>query len=112
MWKGKTSYETGINLWKEIGRKCNELGVDKLIVEENLDGQVTVTEMYDITSKFPNFGLLGKKIAFTDRKLSDEDGNKFGQLVASNCGINLRIFPSLKDAEKWIADDRERSLIK
>lgn len=101
--EGETSYETGMDLWREIGSKCNELGYNKIIVEENLKGQVTDTEMYQITSQFPEFGLLGKKIAFIDKHASHDIGNKFGQLVSSNRGINARIFHSIWDAEKWIA---------
>ncbi len=101
--EGETSYETGEALWREIGSKCQELGYKRIIVEEDLKGQVTDTEMFRIASRFPDFGLLRVRIAFIDRHPDHDHGNEFGQLVCSNRGITSRICHSVLEAEEWIA---------
>jgi hypothetical protein len=100
--EGDASYETGMGFWREIGSKCKNLGYKKLLIKENLEGQVSDAEMFWITARFREFGFIGKKIAFIDRYANHDYGNGFGQLVASNRGILMRIFKDIDEAEKWI----------
>jgi hypothetical protein len=43
----------------------------------------------------------GKRIAFLDRRGNDEV-NEFGQMVAQNQGVKMKVFKSIEDAEKWL----------
>ena len=102
---GKESYQTSLAYWREIGEKCDELGLRKALVEEELEGQLSDTEMYKACTEFPNLGLLGKKIAFVDRHTEHDYGNQFGETVASNRGICIYIFERVEDAKKWLEQD-------
>ena len=94
---GTESYETSLEYWREIAEKCDELGFDKALVEEELEGQLSDTEMFKVCSEFPKLGLLGKKIAFIDRHADHDSGNQFGETVAFNRGINAYIFENVED---------------
>jgi len=100
--EGDASYETAMGFWREIGRKCKNLRYKKLLIEENLEGQISDAEVFWITARFREFGFIGKKIAFIDRYANHDDGNGFFQLAASNRGIFMRIFKDVDEAEKWI----------
>ena len=103
--EGSTSYETAVELWKEIGRTCNELGFKSIFVDENLKGQVSPQDMIRITSRFKEFGLAKCRIAFLDREPSHGDGNELGETIVASLGINVRIFTSQEEAIAWISKD-------
>jgi len=100
--EGEVNYQTGLDLWQDIGNRCKALGCKKIIIEEDLKRQITDTEMYGITSQFPAFGFLGVKMALVDTQAEHDLGNKLGQLIASNRGIDAKVFQSVEDAKKWI----------
>jgi hypothetical protein len=47
-------------------------------------------------------GFSDKKIAFVDRIADQAELNSFGELVAVNRGLNVKIFKSVDEAEKWL----------
>ena len=102
---GKDSYQTSIAFWREIAEKCDELGFKKALVEEDLEGQLSDTEMFKACAEAPNLGLLGKKIAFVDRHADHDHGNQFGETVTFSRGIRGFIFGRVEDAEKWLVGE-------
>ena len=101
--EGEDSLETSRAYWREIAGKCDELGLSKVLVEEELEGQLTDQEMFQMCSELPEIGLLGKQIAFVDLRLNHDEGNLFGETVAVHRGINAMIFNKVKEAERWLA---------
>lgn len=89
--------------WREIVAKCTENDTRKLMVEEDLPGGPSETEVYHLASGLSKLGLYRIKIAFVDRHLDQQDLNQFAELVAVNRGINGKIFNNVDDAEKWLA---------
>ena len=47
-------------------------------------------------------GFGGIRIAFYDRKIEHHELNEFGALVASNRGIDAKVFNDLKLAKEWV----------
>ncbi len=80
--------------------------LDRVLVEENLEGQLTDSQMFEVTSRFLEMGLGALvKMAFVDRHASHGSGNELGELVARNRGINVRIFRSVEAGEKWLLEE-------
>ena len=100
--EGEDSLETSRAYWREIAGKCNELGLSKVLVEEELEGQLSDQEMFQVCSELSEIGLLGKQIAFVDLHLNHEEGNQFGETIAMHRGINAMIFNKVKEAERWL----------
>lgn len=88
--------------WREILARCSENDTRKLLVEEDLPGNPSETEVYHLASALSKLGFQRIKIAFVDRHLDQQELNRFAELVAVNRGVNGRIFNNAHEAEKWL----------
>ncbi len=102
---GKDSFSASLSYWNEIADQVRKGGYKKLLVHENLVGEVTAGEVFDLIGDLEKSGLVGIQIAFFDENPADGDVNHFGQLVAGNRGGTIQIFQSLEAAEKWICSE-------
>jgi hypothetical protein len=101
--EGETdNVEVTTQYWREIVAKCNENDTRKLLVEEDLPGGPTETEVYHLASALPKLGFYRIKVAFVDRHLDQQELNQFAELVAVNRGVNGKIFNNANEAEKWL----------
>ena len=101
----KDSYEISKQYWQEIAVECNEHGFKKVLIEEDIKENVSMSEMYRLTSELPQLGFLGIRIAFVDRQIEQQLLNQFGETVALNRGILGGIFPNFAAAEKWLLSE-------
>jgi hypothetical protein len=99
---GKDSFAASLSYWNEIKDKVQDTGAKKLLVHENLEGEVNEEEMYDLMVDLLRDGFPEVKVAFFDENLNDADINHLGKMVANNHGANVRIFESLSNARYWI----------
>ena len=90
--------------WTRIHEEALELDVDRVVVEEDFPNQLTPMEMFQFGEFVKEAFGCRFKVAHVDRQLSDLDLNSFAETVAVNRGINVRIFSSFADAEKWIME--------
>ena len=102
---GQDSFRASLSYWNDIADKVGELGLTKLLVHEDLIGEVTETQIYELIMDLMNSSLRAVKIAFYDENSDDTDLNALGQLIANNRGANVKIFPSLEAAKHWIEQD-------
>ena len=100
--EGQDSLEASLNYWQEIAQKALNDGFDKVLVEEDLEGQVSDIDMFRLTSRFLDMGMANLQIGFVDRKDDHVVGNKLGELIVTNRGIKAKIFDAVEDAEAWL----------
>jgi len=98
---GMDSFAASLSYWNTIADKVHELGHTKLLVYENLIGEVSEGEIFDVMMDILPAGT-GISVAFFDENQADSKINELGQLIANNRGATIRIFQTLADAEKWI----------
>ncbi len=98
----KDSLEISLQYWKEIADECWRAGYRKVFIEEDINGEMSIIEMYQFTSEISNIGFSGIRVAFVDRRLNQQELNKFGELVATNRGVNGKVFNSSEEAEGWL----------
>lgn len=103
--KGHDSFEASLQYWQTICDKTIELGYTKLLVHEDMLGELSKGQMFDIVTHFTKPKYLGIQLAFYDANLGDETLNALGQLVATNRAARVEIFPSLEAAQRWIEQD-------
>jgi hypothetical protein len=96
------SYEISRAYWQDIADECREKKYKKALVVEDLVESGTIAEAYQLCSEMPQMGYIGIKVAFVDRYSEQSEENQFGELVAVNRGINVKIFTDTDDAEKWL----------
>lgn len=100
----KDSLEISINYWKRLFEECAEKGIPRLLVEENLGENLSAAETFSLASELPKLAKGPVKVAFVDRFTDHDDLNQFGEMVASNRGLRVRVFPDAAEAERWLAD--------
>lgn len=99
-----TKKKSALEFWLEIGEKAQEFGYGKILVEEDLEDHISMTELYEVMTEGAEFEMLGFKIAFFDRHSDHNEFNKFGETVAKNRGVDCKVFNDLKEAEDWLKE--------
>lgn len=102
---GEDSFAASLSYWNEIADKVMALNCRKLLIHEDLTGEVAESEMHDIIMDLMPSGLLDIKIAFFDENIDDTPMNALGLSLATNKGANAKIFDSLEAAKQWITQD-------
>lgn len=88
--------------WQQMLEECRQHGFDKLLVEENLEGSLSMQEVYEFASEYAHMGFRDILVAFVDRHAAHQQLNRFGELVATNRGGRIRVFDSVSDAKQWL----------
>lgn len=94
--------ENARKCWLDILDECNKFGADKLLVEENIEGNISMEEMYKLSSEFPSMGFRNILVAFVDLHSSHQKLNRFGEVVATNRGGKVRVFDTVAEAKEWL----------
>ena len=102
---GQDSFAASLSYWNEIADEVNRLGYSKLLVHEQLEGNVDEGEIFNVIMDLKESMLRGVQIAFYDENREDIPINALGQLVANNRGGAVRLFQNLKAAVSWIEQD-------
>lgn len=103
--EGADSYDASLEYWSLIGKKCQELGLRRVLVHENLTGTIDEVEMYEIVTKYMEAGFLGVEVALYDDNPDDHLINALGQMIATNRGALVMLFPTLQEALAWVERD-------
>lgn len=96
----KVTPEIGRSYWTEILRRCDELGLSKILIEKNFVETVSVQEVAQGSSTMGEF-LKGRKIAVIDR-YDHEDVSELGKKLARSQNVMVQIFEDAERAEKWL----------
>ena len=96
------TFEICYAYWGEIGDKLSELGLDRVLIVEDIAEESPMVDVYELASRLPDIGFRGITIAFVDRYASHQDLNDFGVLVGSNRGLIGKAFSNETEAEHWL----------
>ncbi len=100
------TYEITQQYWAEVTARCRQANVKRLFIEERLKRQIpTVADTYQAAAERHEMGLTGVKIAFYDADPEQYDQNLFGELVARNRGINVKVFNDRDEALEWLLSE-------
>ncbi len=98
------SFEISHQYWTEVAKECERTGMMKLLVEENIVGNGPMPDMFNLSAALPDMGFSDRKIAFVDCIADQAELNSFGELVAVNRGLNVKMFDNISAAEEWLLD--------
>ncbi len=101
----KDSCEISRRYWQEIADECNKSGIKKVLIEEDIKENISMSDMYRFASEIPELGFHGVRVAFVDRQESQHQMNQFGETVATNRGLVSRVFNNFAEAEKWLLSE-------
>ena len=101
----KDSYEISKRYWQEIADECKKAGFKKVLIEEDIAENVSMSDMYQFCAEIPQLGFFGIRVAFVDRKQDQQQLNQFGETVATNRGLLSRVFNNFEAGEKWLLSE-------
>lgn len=100
------SYEILMEYFGEIVRECRERNLKQVLVDEEISKTTSMVDIFRTASELPKMGFTRIRLAFVDRFADQKELNKFGLLVASNRGMDAKIFDKVEDADGWLAEIR------
>jgi len=101
---GERTPDNALRFLKDAYFACVSAGQLSLLLEMQLSGpSLSATSIFDVLADRVPDGLKLKKIAYVDG--SRELGQSyFAETVAMNRGVNVRLFPSVAQAEGWLSE--------
>lgn len=100
---GRDSLEVSKAFWREMIEECIKLRYDKLLVDEDLEGSVSVVDAYEVVTYGADIpDIRNIRIALVERHSEHIPEALFGETVAANRGINAKVFKTVSEAEQWL----------
>lgn len=96
------SVEISRRYWTEVLEECRRHGLAKVLIEENIAGNVSAGEMYEFAKELPSLVTDKVVVAFVDQRAAHAEINRFGEVVAQNRGLRSRVFNTVEDAAAWL----------
>jgi hypothetical protein len=104
---GENSPETVRGYLQDVFSTCLQRNCPIVLIEEDLRGPgLSVLNIHQIVSEgskrtWPTV----RRIAYVDvNKEHSQSDMYFAETVAVNLGVNIKIFPTLNEAEEWLRD--------
>jgi hypothetical protein len=105
--RGKNTPENVLICLSEVREKCLQHECPNVLIEEHLNGPSlhTFTMFDNITEASKRVHPVISHIAYVDVN-PEHDWNqlKFAENVAVNRAVNVKLFPSVTEAEKWLSN--------
>jgi hypothetical protein len=104
---GRNTPENVTGYLKELLRECETRQCFDVLIEERLTGRRLETwDVYQIASDHNTLARgFFRTMAFVDVNAGGEL-MKFAETVANNRGVPMRLFPTVAEAEAWLAGQR------
>jgi hypothetical protein len=102
---GENGFETVRSYLTEIAQRCIEHNISSVLVEENLTGPgLKLLDIFRLAEEGSQKGAHQfRRVAYIDLNQEHSEMNtKFAATVASNRGLNVRIFSTVQEAEDWM----------
>ncbi len=100
---GKDSLKLSKEYWLRILTEGKNRQFNKILIEEDLDGVLTSSEIYDFSVWLSKQNFNNIFVAFTDLHTDHLESNQLSELIATNRGFRVRVFPSKDEAIEWLA---------
>ena len=102
---GACAAEGAWRQFKTIAERCKCANKNKLLLDfTECHGDISLADRYFFVESariFARYKVI--KAAYLARP-EQVDSQKFGEMVARNRWINVRIFTNVKDAEEWLSE--------
>lgn len=99
----KYDYEVIAAFLSEIASECRKRNFDRVMIEENISATATEEDIARAAEDLPKFGFLGIRMAYLDRFTEHMELNEYGQDIAVDHGVNVKLFYDQAAADKWLA---------
>jgi len=99
---GEHKPENALRFLKEAYEACVKNAKDSVLLEMRLEGPTMGTgNIFSVVQQRSEPGRELRRIAYVDGG-RDPEKAKFAETVARNRGVNVRLFPTVEEAKKWL----------
>ncbi len=106
---GTNSAENALRFLEEAYAACVQRGRSAVLLEMNLAGpSLESASIFRVIAQRSADGARLRKIAYVDRAQRDPDKVKFAETVAFNRGVNVRLFPDIELAARWLSEGADQ----
>ena len=99
------------DVWRQfelIAEECKRTKNDKLLINAaGAEGKASLIEKFLAAKRSRIFAFYGLKVALVD-KPERMDPQNFGELVARNQWVNIRVVTDFQEAEEWLLEGLSR----
>ena len=88
--------------WREIAAECRRRDCHRVLVIEDIPGSLSSVETYRTIQSLSQPEMKDFTVAFVDLRTEHTGENLFGELMAVNRGLRVRVFDSVVAAEQWL----------
>ena len=101
---GENSVENMKGYLEDLVRECAARGDRRVLVEERFVGpRLGMVDIFDLASSISDRARgLFEAIAYVDINAESDLNAKFGENVAVNRGLRVRVFRTVEDAASWL----------
>ena len=99
---GAHTPENALRFLREVYEACLANRKDSVLLDMRLEGPTMGTSsIFSVVQERSGEGRELRRIAYVDSDREPEKA-KFAETVARNRGVNVRLFPSVEEARKWL----------
>jgi hypothetical protein len=104
--EGPRTPENALRYFREVHAACMAAGILDVIVEMAFDGPPfdPATIFAVISDRAPDGAKL-RRIAYVESSREQAPRAPFAETIAVNRGVNVRLFPDVPSAARWLAGD-------
>ena len=104
--EGERTPENMLRYFTEVHEACMKAGFMRVLLEMNLAGPSMETgAIFGVISERSPYGARFRRIAYVESSAMTPDRAQFAETVAQNRGVNVRLFPDVASAARWLESD-------
>ena len=101
---GQDSVEVSQAMWRMLGAECRTVGLDRLLVLEDLASTVDAAGIEVVIASMLQAGFASRRTAFVELR-EDIQGSELGEILCCEHGIVARVFSNEDQARRWLLYD-------
>jgi hypothetical protein len=102
---GKNSAENVLRFLREAYEACVKGRMSAVLLEMKFEGPALDTgSIYSVIAQGSDAGRQMRKIAYVAQPEREVSKSKFAETVGINRGVNVRLFPDVPAAKKWLEE--------
>jgi hypothetical protein len=97
----KDTIDVSRRYWSEIASECEKRHISRVLVEEDFPNAISDADTFDLIAG-SDTAMRRLRIAFVDRRSDQFESNLFGETVARNRGMIVKVFDDATAAQIWL----------
>ncbi len=98
---GTDSQAVSVAMWRMLGEECRALAATRLLVVEELEGEVPADALAPVNQAMLDAGLIAVRIAFVEL-LDGVENNEYGEILCRELGMTVRVHTREDAARHWL----------